>query len=126
MESNKTLDSPSSKIIFKKTLGAYETFSSSCLGASSCSKSNVKHAKHVKSSFKNRHKSSDFTYSSSSTSSRNRSLTSTSLVNGEHFHVFSSLSLCVLIDVLLFYLSALIIMHYAFDKGKQNICMHSC
>ena len=49
--SNKTLDSPSLKIVFKKNLGAYETFSSSCLGASCWIKSKVEAAKHLKSSF---------------------------------------------------------------------------
>ena len=49
--SKKTLDSPSSKIIFKKTLGSYEKTSSSCLDASSCIKSKVKSVKHITSSF---------------------------------------------------------------------------
>ena len=49
---NKTLDLPLSKIIHKKTLGSFKTFSSSHLDPSSLRKSKVKAAKHLKYSFK--------------------------------------------------------------------------
>ena len=55
---NKTTCLPLSKIIHKKTLGCFKTFSSSYLGPSSCSKSKIKAAKHIKSSFKISFKSS--------------------------------------------------------------------
>ena len=118
---NKTLDLPSSKTIHKKTLGAYETFSSSYLGTSSCSKPKVKATKQFKSSFKTSFKSSSCTYSSSSTSSRTRILIPSMLANGEQLHVFSDTTVLVLISVLLFYLSTLKLLHRPFDKGKENI-----
>ena len=104
-----------------KTLGAYETFSFSYLGASSYSKSKAKAEKDLKSSFKTRSKLSDSSYSSSSTLSRNMSLMSTSLVNGDKFLIFSNSSVWILIAALLLYLSALKLLHREIDKGKQDL-----
>ena len=123
---NKTLDLPSSEIIYKKTLGAYKPFSSSYLGTSSCSKPKAKAAKQLKSSFKTNFKSSSCTYSSSSTSSRNMSLISSVLANGEQLHVFLDANVLVLIAVLLFYLSTLKLLHHPFDKGKENFFTSLC
>ena len=117
--SNKTSDSPSSKIIFKKNLGAYETFIYSYLGASSCRKSKFKAAKYINSSFKNRHQSSYYACSSSSSSSKNRNLTSNILVNGEPFHTFSNSVVWFLIAILLLCLSTLKLLRRPFNEAKH-------
>ena len=126
LESKNKLHSTSSKIIFKKTLEAYKTFSSSYLGVSSCSKSKFEATKHLKSSFRTKSKSTDSSYSYSSKSSSNRILISTSLGSREQFIIFSNSAVRVLIDALLFCLSALKLLHGPFDKGNQEISMSSC
>ena len=123
---NETLDLLLSKIINKKTLGIYETFSSSYLGVSSCSKPEVKATKYLKSYFKTSSKSSSCAYSYSHAPFRNRSLIPTMLANGEQLHVCSDTTVLVLIVILLFYLSKIKLLHRSFDKGKENILMSSC
>ena len=121
MECNKTLDLPSSKKIFNKTLGLSKPFSSSCLGPSSCRKPKAKAAKHQKSSFKPSFKPPDSSYSSTSSKHRSGSLISTRLFNEEPFHVFHDQKFCVLIAILLFYIYSLKILHRPLDKGKYNL-----
>ena len=119
---NKALDFPSSKTIFKKTLGSSKPCSSSFLGPSSYRNSKAKAEHHHKSSFKT---SFEPPYSShffaSSSKSRNRSLTSTSLVNREPFHVFYYLKFWASISMLLLCLFALKLIHRSFDKEKNNL-----
>ena len=118
MRSNKTLDSSSSKIISKKTLGSFNTFSFSCLGLSSYRKYKAKAAKHHKSSFKNSFKPSDHSCSSRS---RNVSLISTMLVNGDPFHISQDLEFWVLIAMSLLYFSILKLMCCPFDKVRCDL-----
>ena len=121
-DSEKKQDLPSSKTTFKKTSGSLKPFSSSCLGLSSCRKSKAKATKHHKSSFKTSFKPSDSSYCSrSSSESRNRSLTSTKVLNGGSFHVFHDLTFCFLVAMSLFYLSALKLLHHPFDKEKFDL-----
>ena len=119
--SNKNIDLPSTKIIFKKQLWAYETFSSSYLGSCSYIKSKVKAATHVKLSFNTSFKSSDSAYSSDSTSYTNMSLFS------NYASKWLSISHLFQLNSLLpnwcstFILSTLNILHRLLDKEKPNL-----
>ena len=124
--SHKTLDFSSSKIIFKKTLGAYKTFSSFYLGTSSYSKSKIKATKNLNYSFEIRPKTTASVYSFSSTTTRSISLISTILGSGDKFNVVFNAAVWFFTVAQLLFLSLLKILHRPFDKGKQNSCMPSC
>ena len=121
LESNKTLDFPSSKIIHEKTSGSFKTFSYSYLDTSSCSKSKAKAAKHHKHSFKTSFEPPDSSCYSRFTPSRNRNLIATRLANGEPFRVYHDPSYWMFIAMLLFCLSIVKLLHHPFDKGRHDI-----
>lgn len=121
LESSKTLDFSSSRIIYKKTSGSFKIFSSSYLCLCSWRKSKAKAEKHPQSSFKNSFESPCSSYSSTFASSRDMNLISTRLANGEPFHVFYDSEVCVLITLLLFYLFILKLIRQPFDKVKKDL-----
>ena len=49
-----------------------------------------------------------------------------SVIHGDQSLGTLTLAILILIALMLFYLSALKIIHLHFDKGKQNICMSLC
>ena len=116
---------PSSKIIIEKTLGTYETYSSSYLGMSTCIKSKVIAVKYVKYFCSSRLKTSCPVHSFCSTSLSDRISTSLSLENGDQSINSSTLVVSTLSILQLFFLHTLKILHLPFDRGNGKICMSS-
>ena len=116
---DKTLNSLHCKIIFEKTSGTHEAFSSSHLGTSIFSKSKVKATKHIKSSFKAKPtKSRSPSYSAYSTASRNRVLLLIRPDYGEQ--PLYLIIIVILIILLLLYLFVIKLLHRPFDRGKET------
>ena len=104
----KTPDLPNHKTILKKTSALNNSFSSSCLGYSSWSKSKVIAPKHFKSSSSDRPSTSTLANSDD----RDQSLYSFNTV------------VLILIVLLLFYSVMIKLLHLPFDRGKELSSKH--